>query len=391
MSNSKNKIRMLFYSTDVANRSLAFELAKGMECYEEMLQEFYTALQELPTFESEKSNWLLLMEEVYKEQDLDWPTETLVLQQLHIEGFCSVYFQEKMALTGDKDNEQAPKLSTFPKVLLNCTFMTQLDLSWNDLEVLPPEIEQLTNLVSLDLSCNYKLRNLPSNLANLPYLEELILYGIEDILEATQYTEEDPRREAYSYLLPDFFRKMKQLKKLDLGEVYIREFPNWIGELKNLESLLLFARPEQRPVLELTNNFIQIIKLIFVYLHNYVVLVPEPIDKNQALNCLALESTAQFSSTINQLKKVLYLDLRYCSVVIKWNVWKLYGGLLNWSTNHFLESLSKVQIVGRTWLKEIFVLKEHAFKRIKSYSVIESERKKLTEAFRNCSIAFGKR
>lgn len=382
---------MLFYSTEVTNRSLAFELAKGMECYEEMLDEFYTALQELPTFESEKSNWLLLMQEVYQEQDLDWPTEKLALQQLHMEGFCSVYFQKKIVLTGDKDNDQAPKLSTFPKVLLKCTFITQLDLSWNDLEVLPPEIEQLTNLVSLDLSCNYSLRNLPSNLANLPYLEELILYGIEDILEATQYTEEDPRRETYSYLLPDFFRKMKQLKKLDLGEVYIREFPDWIGELKNLESLLLFARLEQNPALEWTNNFMQLIKLIFVYLDNYSVLVPEPIDRKQVLNCLALESTAQFSSTINQLKKGLYLDLRYYSADIKWNDWHRYGGLLNWSTNYFLESLSKAQVFGRTWLKEILVLKGVTFRRIKSYSVIESERKKLTEALRNCSFAFGKR
>lgn len=378
---------MLFYSAEVANRSLAFELAKGMACYEEMLDEFYAALQELPTFESEKSNWLLLMQESYEEQDLDWPTETLALQQLHIEGFCSEYFQEKMILAGDKDNDQAPKLSVFPKVLLNCTFITQLDLSWNDLQVLPAEIEQLTNLVSLDLSCNYRLRNLPSNLANLPCLEELILYGIEDVLEATEYEEEDPRREQYSYRLPDFFRNMKQLKKLDLGEVYIKEFPNWIGELKNLESLLLFVRLEHNPMLALASNFIQVIKLIFVCLQDYMV----PVDKKQVWNGLALESTAQFSSTINKFKKMPYLDVRCYSVDSKWNNWEFYDNLLIWSAKCFFKSLSKVQVSGKAWLKEILVLKVVVFKCFKPLEMNASERKKIVETWSNDVFVFGKR
>ena len=391
MSHSKDKIRMLFYSAEATNRSLAFELAKGMECYEEMLDEFYAALQVLPTFESEKSNWLLLMQEIYSEQDLDWPTEALDLQQLHIEGFCSVYFQEKMILAGDKDNDQVPHLSTFPEVLLNCTFITQLDLSWNDLKVLPPEIEQLTNLVSLDLSCNYRLKNLPSNLANLPYLEELILYGIEDVLEVAQYEEDDPRREQYSYKLPDFFRKMKQLKKLDLGKVYIEEFPDWIGELKNLESLLLFIRPEHNPVIALANNFVQTLKLIFVYLQYYVALVAELFDRKQVWNCLALESTAQFYNNRNKFKKVSYLDLRYYSVNSKWNTWSFYGGLWQRSTKYFLESLSKVQIFGRGWLQEMLVLKVVALKYIKPFQIIASERKKIAETWSNCIVVFEKR
>ena len=51
---------------------------------------------------------------------------------------------------------------------------SSLDLSYNELKSLPPEISQLTNLTSLDLSYN-QLSVLPPEIENLLRLETLDL------------------------------------------------------------------------------------------------------------------------------------------------------------------------------------------------------------------------
>ena len=53
---------------------------------------------------------------------------------------------------------------------------TSLDLSWNGITVLPPEIGQLTQLTSLSLYGN-QLTALPPEIAQLTQLTELNLVG----------------------------------------------------------------------------------------------------------------------------------------------------------------------------------------------------------------------
>lgn len=387
MSTNKDKIRKLFYSTDEMNRKLAFELAKGANCYEEILAEFYTALQDLPTFELEKEEWLEIMQEIYEEEELIWPTEELELKRLHIEGFCFSCFQEEMYLKGSMAIDQEDqKLQTFPMVLLNCTFIQSLDLSWNDLEYLPTEIEQLTKLVKLDLSCNDRLKNLPASLANLKSLEELKLYGIHSVLETAVPPEEAALGEPFRYELPDFFRQMPQLKDLDLGDVYIERLPTWIHEMRGLESLMIFSGSGSNPTLELPSTFTQLSNLELLQINAYTTAIPTDIDKMQSLECLIVEPAVQIPSSIKQLKKLHYLDLSYLSYDIEFDQVAGYNNLFDVSDKGVPEGLSRIKIYGWEWLKEMTQLKEFTFKHIEPYAFTAVEREELQAALPNCKL-----
>ena len=387
MSNSKDKIRKLFYSTEASNRKLAFELAKEANCYEEMLTEFYTALQDLYIFEEEKSDWLEHMQDIYEDEELIWPTEELELKRLHIEGFCYSYFQEEIYLRGSMAVDRMEhNLQVFPKVVLNCTFVRALDLSWNNLECLPPEIEQLSNLVKLDLSCNDRLKNLPASLANLEHLEELKLYGIHSVLETKVPENELENGKEHRYELPEFFRKMPQLKTLDLGDVYIERLPTWIHEMKGLESLMIFSGSGSNPTLELPSTFTQLSKLALLQINAYTTAIPEDIDQMQSLECLIVEPAVQIPSSIKHLKKLHYLDLSYLSYDIEFDEVEGYKNLFDVSDKGVPEGLSRIKIYGWEWLKEMTQLKEFTFKHIEPYAFTVVEREELQAALPNCKL-----
>lgn len=385
MDKHKEKIRSLFYSDQEANRKLAFELAKSRGCYEEMITEFHQSLQELPPFENAEE-WLVVMQEIYEEENLAWPTDEWLLKQLHLEGFCLVYFQEILSLKGSLSMDGSGRLEQFPKVILQLDFVKILDLSWNNIEILPAEIEQMSNLVKLDVSCNNKLRNLPESLANMPHLEELILYGNGGIFEAVQYAEDDPRRTNESGYLPEFFRKMKQLKVLDLGDVYIRELPAWIHELKELGALMLFSGSGSNPYLKLPASFTQLSQLQLLQINAYSTAIPEDIDQLQALEMLIVEPALTIPSSIKNLKNLVYLDLSYFSYDLVLNQVEGYERLFDLDDKGVPEGLSRIDIYGWGWLKEMTQLEKFVFKHIEPYAFTELERRELEEALPHCSF-----
>ena len=64
-----------------------------------------------------------------------------------------------------------------PNSIEKLTFLKYLDLSRNNIKVLPNSITRLLNLQTLNLSYCYKLKELPGNIQNLFNLRNLELIG----------------------------------------------------------------------------------------------------------------------------------------------------------------------------------------------------------------------
>lgn len=388
--NQKEKIKSLFYSTDSRNRTLSFELAKSIGCYEETIEGFYDALKEFPTFEKEKVYWLELTREVYEEEAKEFSMEPLELRRAHIEGFCLAHFHDSMDFKGNIGiNDEPLKLTTFPKVLLSCQFITHLNLSWNNIKEIPKEIVQLKNLVRLDLSCNHELRNLPDELGFLSSLKELILYGISGIFSVRTYKYEDSSIDTYTHHFPACIRKMKQLEHLDLGDVVVEEIPEWIHELSELRYLSLFSGFGSNPYLKIPPTFTQLSKLELLQINAYSVDIPPNIDHMQSLECLVIEPALSVTNSIKNLKRLKYLDLSYLSYDIQFDTIEGYTSLFDLSDKGVPDGISRIQIYGWEWLKEMTWLEEFTFKHIEPYAFTDIERQELETALPNCSFVFG--
>ncbi len=127
-------------------------------------------------------------------------------------------------------------LFLFPNITTFC-------LSDNELEVLPPEIGQLTALKSLSLDEN-KLKALPREIGQLTALEELDLENNNlkalppEIGQLTALKELDLATNNIKALPPEIGR-LKALKKLYLKDNELNALPPEIGGLTALESLSL--------------------------------------------------------------------------------------------------------------------------------------------------------
>lgn len=100
----------------------------------------------------------------------------------------------------------------------------QFALNYIDLKSVPSEIGLLTNLLSLDLSCN-DLKHLPDEIGLLTNLHELRAHN-----------------NRLKSLLPDI-KNLEKLKILLLGFNNIKQVPDEIGYLTNLKRLELGGNP----------------------------------------------------------------------------------------------------------------------------------------------------
>jgi len=95
---------------------------------------------------------------------------------------------------------------------------TRLNLSNNQIKILPPEIDKLSNLRILNLD-NNQITTLPPEIDKLSNLQELYLYN-------NQIT-----------ILPPEIGNLSQLQKLYLHNNQITMLPPEIGKLSNLQEL----------------------------------------------------------------------------------------------------------------------------------------------------------
>jgi Leucine-rich repeat (LRR) protein len=95
-----------------------------------------------------------------------------------------------------------------------------LDLSWTDIEVVPKEIDKLTNLKSLSLRST-SITALPESILSLEKLEALDL-------RYTDLTE-----------LPEGIGEMSSLQHIDIDCTDICELPDSMGRSKSMKSLIV--------------------------------------------------------------------------------------------------------------------------------------------------------
>ncbi|ALO15857.1 Leucine Rich repeats (2 copies) [Salinivirga cyanobacteriivorans] len=118
-----------------------------------------------------------------------------------------------------------------------------LDLSNRDLEEIPPEIGELTQLEHLDLSYNY-IKKVPHEIGKLIYLKTLLL--LKNQIKA----------------LPPTIGHLKSLALLDISHNDFTTFPKEIGFLSNLKSLdASYSELKTLPI-----EFIELLSLKELYL-----------------------------------------------------------------------------------------------------------------------------
>ncbi len=167
-----------------------------------------------------------------------------------------------------------------------------LDLSCMGMQVLPEELKQETQLVTLDISRN-RLKKLPDWIGNLPKLENLI-FNSNDIDS-----------------LPASIGKLTNLKVLDARHNKLSSFPASIIELRKICYLHLNAN--QLTSLEMINNFPE---LLYVNARsNAIEILPDSVDNLGKLEELNLEGNERLKSdeNIRKIQNIKY-TLPSCTI-----------------------------------------------------------------------------
>lgn len=165
-----------------------------------------------------------------------------------------------------------------------------LNLSWEELEKLPPEIGQLTSLQSLDLSRN-QISELPSVIGQLTSLQSLNLCS-------NQISK-----------FPSEFEQLTSLKYLDCSINKISDLPSGLRQLTSLQSLDLSRNQLSKFPLELEH----LISLHYLYLNNNKISdISSKIGQLTSLYYLNLSDNQinELPSEIEQLTSLQFLDLR---------------------------------------------------------------------------------
>ncbi|KAI0226646.1 hypothetical protein LSAT2_022935 [Lamellibrachia satsuma] len=127
--------------------------------------------------------------------------------------------------------------------LVKMTSLTTLDLSFNELHMLPSQIGALSKLTTLNVGKN-KLTSLPSSIGYLSELHELSM-------NANKLTK-----------LPDSIGALRKLNSLDVGDNQIVSLPATIGKLGNVTEL----RASHNQLSTLPASIVDMMSLQFLFL-----------------------------------------------------------------------------------------------------------------------------
>jgi hypothetical protein len=379
-----SNLEQLFFSTEEKNRLLALELAKDEGIHQEFIENIYKALEEIPEFPI-RCLWYIKNE--YEDQNRK-PPEGLELKEVYIKYFFDkVLSHEKVDLTREHN-----AIKVFPKILLKCKHIKYLYLTSNDIDTIPNDISELSGLLSLSLAHNKKLNKLPKGMGKLKKLESLSLQGIHDIfLNGLSYNDFNPDIHPRP-ILSDCIRQMTSLKHLYLGDNWIVRIPEWIAELKHLETLCIKTSDGGYPYLYIPDTIVELSSLETYEIRTFTTTIPADINRLQKLKKLVVTNADFIPTSIKYLKKLKSLDLSYfdndlaCHLEGYSTIEELYDPLEEKS--YIPKNKSRIEVYGWQWLKEMTWLQEFTFVHIEPYAFTDLEKEELTLALPHCHFIF---
>ena len=208
------------------------------------------------------------------------------------------------------DNNQLREL---PESLTRLTQLTSLDLGENQLSELPESLTRLTQLTSLNLD-NNQLRELPESLTRLTQLTSLHLSGNqlselpESLIRLTQLTSLNLYNNHLTEL-PESITRLTQLTSLDLGGNQLSELPESLSRLTQLTSLYLY----DNQLTELPESITRLTQLTSLNLgRNRFSKLPESITRLTQLASLIVweNRLTEVPHFLTGLKNLQLLDLR---------------------------------------------------------------------------------
>lgn len=380
MNPTIEKLHQLFYSTQEENRQLAFELARSQGCYEELIEGLYEAWMAYPYFQKCKENWdssLGEMEEQGNSHSFVHPKD-IELKRFYLEELAHDFFHAAIDLSGI----QGSTFEAFPLPLLNCTFVQQLNLSWNNLSTLPDNIHQLYQLEQLDLSNNPSLKELPSKMGQLTQLKELALTGTLEV-----FAQKVPSGSTPKYLLPDFLRPLTNMRKLLLGDIYLDALPDWIKEWRRLEEIILYQEKNSSSTLHLPESLLQCTQLKMLHLNGHPTNLPNNIHQLHQLQYLNIHQAHYIPSNIQYLKNLYSLNLSYTALDLPIH-YEGYSTKADLQEQGVPEGVSRLKLYGWEWLKEMSWLKNFIYIDEPPYAFTDVEKEELQAALPNCTFTF---
>ncbi|XP_018442508.2 receptor-like protein 6 [Raphanus sativus] len=197
-------------------------------------------------------------------------------------------------------------LSPIPAKFNNLILLETLNLSQSSLEgLIPREILQLTNLVSLDLSSSDS-PSLMLSIENPPLFLRLLAQNLKNLRAL------DMSSVNISSEIPHEFSIMRSLRSLNLRSCYlVGEFPSSVFMMPNLQSIILDWNTELRgelPVFQ-RNNSLQVLR---IYGSSFSGIIPESIGNLKHLVSLTLAESnfsGRIPSSLGELSNLSSLRL----------------------------------------------------------------------------------
>ena len=248
------------------------------------------------------------------------------------------------------DNE----LTVLPLEIGQLSNLTELDLSYNQLTALPPTIAQLTNLLVLNLSGN-QLTGLPSEISQLTHLKKLML---GDVFGGNQFISLPPAISQLNNLtvlglggnqltvLPPTIEQLNHLTMLDIRWNQLTTLPPEIGHLALLRELYLDGNPLISPPPEIVAQGTQAILAYFQarlqesqkrWVSKLIVVGEGSVGKTSLLRTLRGEAFNPEESTTHGIE-ISTLELAHPSrmgVNMQLNSWDFGGQEIYHATHQF--------------------------------------------------------
>jgi internalin A len=206
------------------------------------------------------------------------------------------------------------RLTAIPQEIFQLTNLKELHIPYNQITAIPDEIAQLANLTELYLSSN-QITAIPDAIVQLANLTRLDLgsnkiTAIPDaIIQLANLTRLDLGINQIT-VIPDAIAQLANLTRLDLTSNKITAIPDAISQLANLTELYLW----DNQITAIPDAISQLANLTGLYLHrNQITAIPDAISQLANLTELYLHSNqiTAIPDAISQLANLKVLNLIY--------------------------------------------------------------------------------